>query len=391
MSALHGRKFLLVVNDMAWFWSHRLPLAKDILSQGAELHLATNGAATDPAIAALGIKGHDLPAHTGSLNPLGQVQLAFKIFKTLQDVKPDIVHAITVRHAFYTGLAARVAKTPRAVFTIAGLGALFNSENPKVVAIRTLVVPLFRLAFGGEGRFVIFQNPDDAKALVRSGAIPKERCTIIRGSGVDPAQFAYTPETEASVPSVLFCSRLLKAKGISEFVHAARILKSKGVNARFLVAGDLAPGNHDSVTADELAQWKEEGTAEFLGHRGDIAELMRSAAIVTLPSYYGEGVPKVLLEAAAIGRAIVTTDMPGCRETVEDGVTGLLVEAKNAWSLAEGLEKLLVDPALRRSMGEKGRARIESDFTVANVNAKTMAVYTRLFPRMEKAALEQAA
>ncbi len=391
MNALQGKKFLLMVNDMAWFWSHRLPLAKDILAQGAELHLATNGAAANREIVALGIKGHDLPAHTGSLSPLGQLQLAFKIFRTLQDVKPDIVHAITVRHAFYTGLASRLAKTPRAVFTVAGLGALFNSDNPKIVAIRAVVVPLFRLAFGGEGRFVIFQNPDDAKALVRSGAIPKERCAIIRGSGVDPVQFAYTPEIGGPVPSVLFCSRLLKAKGIGEFVHAARILKSKGVAARFIVAGDVAPGNHDSVTADELAHWKDEGTVEFLGQRSDIVQLMKDSSIVTLPSYYGEGVPKVLLEAAAIGRAIVTTDMPGCRETVEDGVTGLLVEAKNAWSLAEGLEKLLADPALRRSMGEKGRARIESDFTVAKVNAKTMAVYARLFPRMEKAALEQAA
>ena len=137
--------------------------------------------------------------------------------------------------------------------------------------------------------------------------------------------------------------------------------------------------------------WVREGAITWLGLCTDMPALFSKCSLFVLPSYYGEGVPRVLLEAASAGRAIITTDMPGCRETVEDGVTGLLVEAKNAWSLAEGLEKLLVDPALRRSMGEKGRARIESDFTVANVNAKTMAVYTRLFPRMEKAALEQAA
>jgi glycosyltransferase involved in cell wall biosynthesis len=389
--SLRGQKFLLVVNDMAWFWSHRLPLAKDIIAQGAELHLATNGAASNREIAALGIKGHDLPEHTGSFNPLGQLMLVCKILETLKNVKPDIVHAITVRHAFFTGLASRAVRTPRAVFTIAGLGSLLNSKNPKVKAVRSIVVPLFKLAFGGEGRFVIFQNPDDAKALVRSGAIEKQRCTIIRGSGVDPVQFSYTPEPEAAVPTVLFCSRLLKAKGIGEFVHAARILKSKGVNARFAAAGDIAGGNHDSVTAEELAHWKEEGTVEFLGQRSDIAQLMKDAAIVTLPSYYGEGVPKVLLEAAATGRAIVTTDMPGCRETVEDGATGILVEAKDAWSLAAGLEKLLADAALRKSMGEKGRARIETEFTVEKVNAKTMAVYARLFPESKKAGLRQAA
>ena len=388
---LENKKFLLVVNDMAWFWSHRLPLAKAIMEQGAELHLATNGAASNAQIAALGIKGHDLPEHTGSFNPLSQLMLAYKIFTTLKNVKPDIVHAITVRHAFFTGLASRAAKTPHAVFTIAGLGSLFDSENPKLKIIRAIVVPMFKFAFGGQGRFVIFQNPDDAKALVRAGAVDKSRCGIIRGSGVDPVQFSYTPEPETDVPVVLFSSRLLKAKGIGEFIHAARILKSKGINARFQVAGDIATGNHDSVTEEQLADWKEEGSVEFLGQRSDMPQLMAAANIVTLPSYYGEGVPKVLLEAASTGRAIVTTDMPGCRETVEDGVTGILVEAKNAWSLADALEKLLVDKALRASMGQKARTRIEENFTIEKVNAKTLSVYARFFPANKKAALKQAA
>ncbi len=384
-------KFLLVVNDMAWFWSHRLPLAKDILKTGAELHLATNNADSDAGIKALGIKGHSLPAHTGSINPLGQIFLALKIFKTLKNVQPEIVHAITLRHAFYTGFASRFTRTPNAVFTIAGLGSLFESEKPQVKAVRAVVVPLLRFAFGGEGRFVIFQNPDDARLLVRSGAIEKERCVVIRGSGVDPLEFAFMKEEDRDVPVVLFCSRLLKAKGIGEFVHAARILKSKGIRARFQVAGDIAPGNHDTVTQEQLSDWKEEGTVEFLGHRSDMPALMAAANIVTLPSYYGEGVPKVLLEAAATGRAIVTTDMPGCRETVENGVTGILVEARNAWSLAEGLEKLLLDPALRKAMGEKARIRIEDGFTVEKVNAKTMSVYKRLLPQKEKTDLKEAA
>lgn len=387
---MNGVKFLLVVNDMAWFWSHRLPLAKDILKAEAELHLATNDAEGNAQVTALGITGHDLPAHTGSFNPFGQFQLAWRIFKTLKDVRPDIVHAITLRHAFYTGIASRLAKTPNAVFTVAGLGSLFESQKPQIRAIRMIVVPLLRLAFGGEGRFVIFQNPDDARLLVRSGAIERERCIVIRGSGVDPVQFSYQPEPQGT-PVVLFCSRLLKAKGIGEFVHAARILKSKQIDARFLVAGDIAPGNHDSVTPEELEDWKEEGTVEFLGHRSDMPALMAGANIVCLPSYYGEGVPKVLLEAASTGRAIVTTDMPGCRETVEDHVSGLLAEARNSWSLAEALEKLLRDPVMRQSMGQKGRQRIEEGFTVEKVNAKTMSVYKRLLPRKEKAALQQAA
>jgi glycosyltransferase involved in cell wall biosynthesis len=373
-----GKKFLLIVNDMAWFWSHRLPLATDILAKGWDLHLATNDAENNAEITALGITGHNLPPHKSSLNPLNQLLLFAKIFQALHTVNPDMVHAITVRHAFFTGIAARLLRTHRAVFTLAGLGPLFLSDDPKVRAIRAVIVPLFKFAFGGQGRFVIFQNPDDAKALVRAGAVKRENCAVIKGSGVDPVQFAYAPEPANDIPVILFSSRLLKAKGIGEYVHAARILKSKGIRARFQIAGDIYAGNHDSITREQLDDWIAEGAVEWLGQRSDMPALMAAANIVTLPSYYGEGVPKVLLEAASTGRAIVTTDMPGCRETVEDGETGILVEPKNAWSLAEGLEKLLADAPLRSEMGKKARARIEKDFTIQTVNAKTFTVYAKL-------------
>lgn len=374
-----GKKFLLVVNDMAWFWSHRLPLAKDIMAQGFELHLATDGAADNEEIRALGIKGHNLPEHTGGFNPRHQLKLVFEIYKILRDEKPDIVHAITLRHAFFTGFASRLAKTPRAVFTIAGVGNLFGSADPKIRAVRLVIVPLLRFAFGGRGRFVIFQNPDDAAALTKAGAISNDKQIVIRGSGVDPAQFTPRPEPLVTEPVVLFPSRLLKAKGIGEYVHAARILKSKGVAARFLVAGDVWPGNPDSVGRQQMQEWADEAVVEWLGHRTDMPALMAGSHIVCLPSYYGEGVPKVLLEAAASGRAIVTADTPGCRETVEDGVTGVLVEPKNAWDLAAALEKLICNATLRRSMGEKGRERILTEFTVEKVNEKTVGVYRGLF------------
>lgn len=389
--SLQGKKFLLIVNDIDWFWSHRLPLAKAIMAEGAELHLATNDAANDAEIKKIGIIGHDLPKHTGSFNPVGQGLLAGNIFKILRDVKPDIVHAITIRHAFFTGLASKIAKTPFAVFTIAGMGSLFSSEDPKIKIVRMGIVPLFKFAFGGEGRFVIFQNPDDAKALIDSGAVRENKCTVIRGSGVDMNAFPFVAEPQNDAPIILFSSRLLRAKGIGEFVHAARILKSKGVAARFQVAGDIAPGNHDSATEEDLEIWKNEGCVELLGHCKDMQPIMAASNIVTLPSYYGEGVPKVLLEAAATGRAIVTTDMPGCRETVEDGVSGILVEERNAFDLADALEKLIRDPALRARMGAKARERMEESFTVEKVNAATLAVYADFLPEKEKAALKQAA
>jgi glycosyltransferase involved in cell wall biosynthesis len=385
-------KFLLVVNNIDTFWSHRLPLAKAIMDDGWTLHLATSHATQDARIVSLGMIPHDLPAYTSSLNPVGQARALHSIFNAIKTVQPDIIHAITLRYSFWTGIALRLLRMDvPAAFTIAGLGSLFQSGAPQVRAVRMAVVPLMRFALGGKGRCVIFQNTDDAKLIVRTGALEKERCTVIRGSGVDTDEFGYTPEPQGDVPVVLFCSRLLKAKGIGEFVHAARIIRSKGVKARFIVAGDVAKGNHDSVSAEQLADWKDEGTVEFLGHRSDVPALMAQSNIVTLPSYYGEGVPKVLLEAAAIGRPVVTTDMPGCRETVENGVSGLLVEPKSAWSLADALETLIADPALRTSMGQKGRDRVIEGFTVEIVNAKTLGVYKRLAPATEKAALRQAA
>lgn len=384
-------KFLLVVNDMAWFWSHRLPLAKAILAEGYDLHLATNGAEGNREISALGIKGHDLPEHTGGFNPAAQAKIAFAIYRTLHSVRPDIVHAITLRHAFYTGICARILKTPRAVFTIAGVGMLFSKDDPKMQAIRAVIVPLFKFAFGGKGRAAIFQNPDDARALVKCGAIEKERATVIKGSGVDPVQFPFVSLPRDEKPIVLFCSRLLKAKGIGEFVHAARILRSKNIKARFQVAGDIYEGNPGSATRDDVKHWAEEGSIEWLGQRKDMPALMAASTIVTLPSYYGEGVPKVLLEAAATGRPIVTTDMPGCRECVDEGGNGYLVEARNAWALADALEKLLADPLMCERMGKAGRAKVEAGFTVDIVNAKTLQLYQKLFPKKEEAALSKAA
>jgi glycosyltransferase involved in cell wall biosynthesis len=373
------KKFLLIVGNIDTFWTHRIGLARAIIKDGWELHLAASHATQDARLKDEGIIPHDLPAYTSSLNPLKQVQVLRDILSAMKAVQPDMMHAITIRYSFWSGLARKFLRsdTP-SVYTIAGLGSLFLSDAPSVRCVRTALVPTLKFVFGGGGHKVIFQNNDDAKRLIKLGCVQKENAALIRGSGVDMNEFSYAAEPDVGVPSVLFCARLLKAKGIGEFVHAARILKSKGIEARFLVAGDVAPGNHDSITQEEIKDWQEEGSIEWLGQRGDIPALMRACSVVTLPSYYGEGVPKVLLEAAATGRPIVTTTMPGCKDVVEDGVSGFLVEPRDAWGLAEALEKLLMDKNLRTRMGEAGRKRAEEMFSLEKVNAKTLAVYRSL-------------
>ena len=375
------KKFLLIVGHIDTFWSHRIGLARAIMKDGWELHLATSNATQDARLKDEGIIPHDLPAYTSSLNPLKQVQVLKDIVSTIKVVQPDMMHAITIRYSFWSGLARKFLRSDApSVYTIAGLGSLFLSDAPPVRCVRTALVPTLRFVFGGVSHKVIFQNNDDAKRLIKLGCVQKENAALIRGSGVDMNEFSYAAEQGEEKPSVLFCARLLRAKGIGEFVHAARILKSKGIDARFLVAGDIAEGNHDSITQEEIKDWQDEGSIEWLGHRKDIPDLMRTCSIVTLPSYYGEGVPKVLLEAAATGRPIVTTTMPGCKDVVEDGVSGFLVEPRDAWALAAALEKLLKDKDLRTAMGLEARKRAEEMFSLEKVNAKTLAVYRSLMP-----------
>ncbi len=368
-------RFLMVLNDIDWFWSHRLPLARGIMARGWELHLATAGAEQDEGMRREGVVPHDLPAHDSSFNPLTHWRIVRAIADKLKEIRPDIVHGITIRYAFYTAMAARLTCHEPSVYTIAGLGTLFAHDSLKMKLVRTVAIPLMKYAFGRPGVSIIFQNPDDRSLMLGAGIVKEEQTTIIRGSGVDISQFAFSPDPADPEPIVLFTSRLLREKGIYEFVEAARVLKSQGVKARFQIAGNVYPKNPHSVTEAELRAWQDEGVIEWLGQRSDMPAVLKQSTIIALPSYYGEGVPKVLLETAAVGRPIITCDMPGCREAVEDGVNGTLIPPKDAPALVQAIRALLDNPEKRTAYGRGGRARVEADFEVSKVVARTLKVY----------------
>ncbi len=377
--ALARKKFLMIVNDMDWFRYHRLPFAKAILAAGASLHLATHNAVQDAQIKEMGITGHELPVHVAGVNPLAQLRLIAALVKILRDVRPDIVHAITLRFAMMTGLAAMiVAPRTKMVFTMAGLGLLFSSHAPKMRFLRLLLIPILRLVFDRTCVFVIFENPDDRALMLRHGIVREDRSAVILGSGVDLAQFPYSQEQVHAKPVVLFSSRLLKDKGIGEFVEASRILRARGIDADFTVAGKTYPANLNSVTDAQMEGWVREGAITWLGLCTDMPALFSKCSLFVLPSYYGEGVPRVLLEAASAGRAIITTDMPGCRETVRAGVNGILIPPRDAGALADAIAGLLQDAPLRQKMGVQGRALMESAFSVEKVISSTLDAYRRL-------------
>lgn len=372
-------KFLMILNHIDWFWSHRLPLAKGILGRGWDLHAATHGADKDQAMKNMGVVGHDLPKVGKGSDIIGQIKLLWSLFKTIKELQPDIIHAITIRYAFYAGIVTRLMFYKPVTFTLAGLGSLYTAPGLKMKLIRAVVTPLMMLAFRGEGRFIIFQNPDDRNALVNAGVVKAEQTTIIRGSGVDISEFEYSLYVKIDEePIILFTSRLLKEKGIYDFIEAAKVLKSKGVKARFVVAGDVYPDNARSLTREEMIFAEDAGVIEWLGQVEDMPNLLKRAMMVVLPSYYGEGVPKVLLETAAIGRPIITCDTPGCREAVEHEVNGELIQPQSPRELVEVIERLINEPETRQAYGAAGRKRMEEDFHVESVVSRTMAVYDGL-------------
>ncbi len=373
----NGRRLLYVLNDPAFFLSHRRPVALGALAGGYDVHVATP---EDPEataeIRALGMTHHPIPLHRGGRSPIGEARSLSALVRLMARLRPDIVHTVTIKPVIWGGIAARLAGVPAAVSAISGLGYVFIAEGMRARALRTAVGGLYRVALGGANRRVIFQNASDRDAFTRIGLPTRTAIEMIRGSGVDLAAFPALPEPEGPV-QVLMPSRILIDKGAAEFVAAARMLWHAGVEARFTLAGDPDPQNPTSVPAAMLARWKAEGLVEFPGHRRDIARLMQAAHIVVLPSYR-EGLPKALIEAAACGRAIVTTDVPGCRDAVEPGESALLVPARDAAALAAAIRTLAENPERRRAMGRAGRALAERVFRVESVVAEHLRIYGEL-------------
>ncbi len=367
-----AKKLLYIINHMDWFWSHRLPLAAGARKAGWQVSVACEGAGGDEKLAAHGFEGVELPP---AQNALSLLKAIFAIRQILQEHKPDLVHAITLKYAFMLGLAARMSGKTRLVYTIAGLGYLFSGEGWKPRLLRLAVGPLLKLALRHKNAVLIFQNPDDQKLLIDRGFAREEQTVLIRGSGVDMEDFPFVPEPEDEMPLVVMPTRLVHDKGVAVFVEAARLLKDKGVKARFVVAGGLSAHNPLAITEAEMKTMVADGAAEWAGKVDNMPALYAASTLIVYPSYYKEGVPKVLLEAAATGRAIVTTDHPGCREAVKNGENGLLVPVKDAQATAEAVRKLLEDKTLRQQMGKASRTLAEEEFEVKLVVKKTLNVY----------------
>jgi len=369
---------LFVVNDPAFFLSHRLPLAEAARKEGFNVQIATMRGSAVEKIKQLGFTHHTFPLSRSGGNPLKELATFFSLWRLLRQLRPDLVHLVTIKPVLYGGIAARLTKVPGVISAISGLGFLFVKRSGlRVRLLRYVALFLYRLAMGHPNQRVIFQNSTDRGVLVGAGGVREDKTSLIRGSGVDLRVYAMLPESAGALV-VVMASRLLRDKGIFEFVEAARILRSRSVKVRFQLIGEPDSGNPESVTAELMRAWQEEGLVDCLGFRSDIPDLFSHAHLVTLPSYYGEGLPRVLIEAAACGRAVITTDRPGCRDAIVPDVTGLLVPVRDAQALADAIQQLIEDADLRQRMGKAGRRLAEKEFSIEKVVQAHLDIYRTL-------------
>jgi glycosyltransferase involved in cell wall biosynthesis len=357
--------------------SHRLPLALAARNEGYDVHIATPDWPDSDAIRRLGFTFHAVPVYRKSLAPWNELRTIGALARLYRKVGPLLVHHVSLKVNLYGTIAARLTGVPAVVNAVPGLGYLFIGEGIGKRMLRKLFILTGRSVFSRPTMRFIFQNHEDLNVFTKARIARPQDCRLIRGSGVDVKEFRPMPEP-AGGPVAALASRMLWTKGVGDFVEAARLLKQRHARWRFVLVGSPDPGNPDSVSRSQLEEWNAAGLVEWWGFRQNMPEVFSQCSVVVLPTWYREGVPKVLIEAASSGRAIVTTDMPGCTDIVRHEENGLIVPTRNTRALADALSRLLSDTTLRDTMGRRGRQLVESDFAIERVVEDTLNIYREL-------------
>ncbi len=376
---MNKQKILFIVNEPRYFVSHRLHIAKLAAKNGFEVIVAGPGRSL-PEIDENKFTYIKIPLSRGGKNIIFEIKTVIRMFCLIRSEKPNLLHLISMKPVIYGGLASRVARVRKVVCAITGMGYMYTNDGFQVKFARLVVSLLYKLAIKRDGTRVIVQNTDDLYLLQSIIGKAEGRFSLIPGVGVELEKFTRVDEPEVSEekgPVVLLIGRMLADKGVREFIDAARLVKKEGVNARFIMIGSTDEHNPTSRKEEELKGLTESGVIEWLGHVDNVNENISAANIVVLPSYR-EGFPKALIEAASCGRAIITTDVPGCRDAVIENETGLLVPVKNSQRLAEAIMLLVKDKKRRMAMGYKGRQRVERLFRAEKIAQEHMDIYTSL-------------
>lgn len=358
-------------------WGSRIPVAQAALERGHDVMLGLIGG-DEKTAQQHNFNTRIIHKKTGSFGLSSFFNLTGQIRDLVRDEKPDIIHAVTLKYAFTGAIAALRNPNIHKVFTLAGLGYMFHGNSAKSDILRAGLKPVLSFLFKRPNTTLIFQNPDDMNTMISRGYVNAEKCALIRGSGVDLTRFAQSAAAEENAaPIVLMPTRLVHEKGIAVFIEAAKILRRQGVNAIFRIAGGETSHNPKAIQRDEMLGMLGGSDVEWLGRVSDMPALLSRAALIVYPSYYGEGIPRVLLEACAAGKAIITTDHTGCREAVTHGLNGLLVPIKDPQATADAIAQLLGDPQTRKAMAAQSKARAAEEFDIQKIAQQTVALYDR--------------
>ena len=369
-------KLLYVVNEAQFFLSHRLPLGRQAIESGFEVAVVSAADTGEQLLAEHGFRHIPVPMSRSDFQLLDE----FKTYRALRAIyqieQPDLVHHVTIKPVVYGSFAAKSARVPAVVNAVPGMGFVFTRRGRAAALRRTFVNTLYRLALSHRNMRVIFQNIEDLRGFLGHAIVRRDQAVLIRGSGVDLDSFP--PAAEPPMPlTFVLPSRMLKDKGVVEFSEAAEQIRKTHPDWQFWLLGGVDPGNPSSLATREIMDIEKRTGVRWLGHRDNVTAIMQEAHVVVLPSYR-EGVPKVLLEAAATGRAMIASDIAGCREVVTDGVTGLLVNPRSVSDLVTAMLKLGEDAQLRQRCAKAARTKAEAVFSIDDVVEHTFRVYEEL-------------
>lgn len=367
------KKLLFIINVDWFFVSHFLSVGLDGIKRGYEVHISCAITDKKEYLEKLGFIVHPLSISRSDIKIKTELKTIVEIYKTIKSINPQVLEFFTIKPVLYGGIVSKFLTIPKQVFYITGLGYVFVARGLKGFIVRNLVKTLYKFAISGKKNLIITENIYDRELINSLNAVNDNQIKIIRGAGVDLSNYCYQEENITNL-RVSMAARLLKDKGVFEYVEAAKILKEKLPNVEFELYGDIDIYNPASLTNDDIEKIKKDGFVKINGFSSNIAKVFSEANIVVLPSYR-EGLPKVLIEAAACGRAIVTTDVPGCKDAIEQNITGLLCKVKDSKSLASMIEKLIMNEKLRNSMGKEGRKLAEKEFDINKVVEKHFDIY----------------
>lgn len=373
-----ARSVLFLVTEDWYFWAHRRALARAARDAGYRVIVATRTGKLARDIEAEGFELHPLSWRRGSANPFGLVRDVAQIVRLYRRVRPDVVHHVSLKPVVLGSIGRLLVRPLPTVNALTGLGYVFTSASVRARLFARILTPLLRFLLRRPGTMTLVENRDDRQFLIEATGIANAQIAVMRGSGIDLQHFSPMPLPDHGPITIGCAARMLESKGIADLVEAGRILRLRGILHRIIVAGPIDAENPEAIREETLRSWVAGGDIEWLGQIRDVRELWCTAHIAALASRTREGLPLSLVEAAACGRPLVATDIPGSREIAQAGINALLVPPKNPAALADALERLATDAALRHAFAAASRKIVERGFSTVDINAATLALYERL-------------